>query len=138
MLDLERIEIIISDIEMYLVKLESFKIKSVNDLNDDKNLYSTSMVLFNVLNRMLDLAEQIVKDKSLGFPTEYKDLFIMLNKSKIISNSLKNKLIDLVRFRNKISHRYGKLKNNDIFIATKEVKILKDFIKEIEKEAKKK
>jgi uncharacterized protein YutE (UPF0331/DUF86 family) len=138
MYDISRIESIISDIFTYINKLESFKIKSVKDLEDDKNFYSSSMIIFNSINRTIDLAEQVVSDRSLGTATEYKELFELLEYKKIISQATSRKIQDLIRLRNKISHRYGNITKEDIFNSILMINSLKEFIKDIEKEVKRK
>jgi uncharacterized protein YutE (UPF0331/DUF86 family) len=132
MYDLERIEIVLRDIEKYLTKLGSFGIKKVSDLEDDKNFYSSSMLIFNIINRSIDLAEQIVRDKSLGTPLEYKEFFEILNGAKVINKKTSENMQDLVRKRNKISHRYGNITRKEIFDSIKQIETVKDFIKEIE------
>jgi len=136
MYDVERIEMLMEDIEFYLNKLESLKIKNIKDMDDDKNLYSSSMLIFSAINRSLDLAEQIVNDKSLGSPTQYKEFFIILGKKKIISNETSEKMQDLIRKRNKISHRYGDITKKEIFSSIDEVKIITKFIKEVKESIK--
>jgi len=136
MYDIERIGIMIDDIESYLSKLDSFNIKTVKDLNDDKNFYSSSMLIFNIINRCLDLSEQIVRDRSLGTPLEYKELFEIIERKKIISNKVSLKMQDLTRKRNKISHRYGNITKAEIFDTISQLKVVNDFIKEIEGEIK--
>lgn len=129
--DLERIGLIIKDIEVYMTKLSSFEIKSASDLEDDKNFYSSSMLIFSILNRSIDLAEQVSNDKELGAPMEYKDLFIFLEKGKIISKKISYCMQDFVRKRNKISHRYGKISKEEIFSLIKEMSVVKEFLSEI-------
>jgi len=138
MYDLSRIDTIISDILAYLEKIESFKITSVKDLDDDKNFYSYSMLIFNALNRVIDLAEQIFNDLSLGTPYEYKQLFELLEHKKIISQENSKEIQYLIRLRNKISHRYGKITKEEIFKAIKDITYIKEFIKSIQREVSKK
>lgn len=138
MYDLERINIIMKDIETYLKKLESLKIKSEGDLKDDRNFYASSMLIFSAINRSIDLAEQIVKDRGLGSPIEYRELFDMLERGKIISSQTAEKIKDLIILRNKISHRYGNLKEKDVFQALKRTKEIQRLIEEIEREIRKK
>ena len=135
-MDKERIALIINDLEVYFKKLGDMKIKSEKDL-DDMKFYASSMLIFSIINRTLDLASEIVTSKNLGFPMEYKELFVFLKKDKIIDKDKEEKLKDLVILRNKISHRYGIIKNKDILEAIKKIEIVKDFIKDIIKEIKK-
>jgi hypothetical protein len=68
MYDTERIARIISDIEKYLRDLEELDIKEAKDLADKRNFYAISMVLFSILNRTIDLGEELVMANNLGMP----------------------------------------------------------------------
>jgi len=80
MYDVERIGKIISDIERYFrdLELEGLNIKKVEDLEDRKDFYAISMVLFSILNRAIDLGDEIVMANNLGMPSTYKEIFRLL------------------------------------------------------------
>jgi len=46
------------------------------------------MVLFTILNRAIDLGEEIVLSKNLGMPSTYKDIFRLLLKNKTIEKNI--------------------------------------------------
>jgi uncharacterized protein YutE (UPF0331/DUF86 family) len=133
MRDLERIELIIQDIEVYRKKLIEFNIKTKKDLEDDKNYYSSSMIVFNIINRLIDLAEEIVRQKNLIVAFKYKDFFDSLLQSKLISKKTSEGCKELITLRNKISHRYGKVTKEEILESIKKVDIIEDFIEEVKK-----
>ncbi len=60
MYDLEKITIIIADMEKYFEDMEKLGIRKIEDLDDIKNFYSVSMLLFAILNKAIDLGEEIV------------------------------------------------------------------------------
>jgi len=130
MFDKERINHIIEDIEMYLKKLEDRKIKSANDL-DDLNYYACSMILFSILNRVIDLGDEIVKAKKLGYPMEIKEIFSLLFDKEIIDKKLGEKMKDFVRDRNKFSHRYGAIKRDDVLRLIREMVFVRKFVSKI-------
>lgn len=130
MYDKERIIVIIEDIKKYFQKLKERNIKKLLDL-DDVNYYACSMIVFSILNRTIDLGDEIIDYKKLGFPSETKDIFILLGENKIINKKTEEKLKDLIRLRNKIAHRYGSINKEDIFKSIEEIKIVEEFIKEI-------
>ena len=78
MYDTERIARIISDIEKYLRDLEELDIKEARDLADKRNFYAISMVLFSILNRTIDLGEELVMANNLGMPSTYREIFKLL------------------------------------------------------------
>jgi len=130
MFDKERINHIIEDIEMYLKKLEDRKIKDVKDL-DDINYYACSMILFSILNRAIDLGDEIVKAKKLGYPLEIKEIFSLLADKEIIDRKLEEKMKDFVIFRNKFSHRYGAINREDVLKLIYEMVFIKEFVSKI-------
>jgi len=78
MYDIERTARIISDIEKYLRDLEELDIKEARDLADKRNFYAISMVLFSILNRTIDLGEELVMANNLGMPSTYREIFKLL------------------------------------------------------------
>ena len=57
----------------------------------------------------IDLAAHIVRVKGLSAPKETKELFVSLCEDKIISEEIKDKMINMVGFRNIAVHEYKKL-----------------------------
>ncbi len=80
MFDLERLTKIISDIYRYLDDLERMEIKDPRDLDDIKNFYAVSMILFTLINRVIDLGDEIVTSRNLGVPGTYREIFNLLER----------------------------------------------------------
>ena len=137
MLDLERIEFIIEDVNFLISKLESFEIKKLDDLKDDKNFYSSSMVIFSILNRCVDLAEQIVEGKKIGFAMKYRDFFKMLEDKNILSKETSEEIQELIIKRNKISHRYFSVTKEELFDVLNKLPVVRRFIQEVQESLKK-
>ncbi len=133
MRDLERIELIIQDIEVYRKKLKDFNIKTKKDLDDDKNYFSSSMLVFNIINRLIDLAEEVVRQKNLIVAFKYKDFFDSLLQAKLISKKTSEECKELIALRNKISHRYGKVTKEEILKSIQKVNVIENFIEELKK-----
>lgn len=135
MYDLERISIIIDDINMYVGKIERMQILSMKKL-DDLIFDACSMNCFSLLNKLLDLAEEIVKGKDLGTPFKYRDLFEMLASAKIIDGKLAEEIGDMIILRNRFSHRYDKITEKELVKFVKDIKKIKVFLNKIELEVK--
>ena len=73
------------------------------------------------------MEDEIVKEKNLGYPLEIKEIFTLLSNNKIISKEMEVKLKDLIIARNKLAHRYGVLKKEEVFKLTKETEVIKNF-----------
>ena len=128
MYDTERIGKIISDIEKYFRDLKELDIKRVEYLEDKKNFYSLSMVLFSILNRAIDLGEEMVVANDLGMPSTYREIFRLLSKNKFIEKGLEKRLSNLVFYRNLLSHEYYDLTEKDVFDVFKRIKVVRQFV----------
>ena len=127
MYDIERIAKIISDIEKYLEDLEELDIKEAGDLADKRNFYAISMVLLSILNRTINLGEEIVMANNLGMPSTYKGIFRLLVKNKLIDINLGEELSNLVSYRNLLSHEYYELSEKDILDVSRKINIVIKF-----------
>jgi len=129
MYDNERLGKILGDIERYFADLEEVGIKNVKDLENKKNFYSVSMLLFSIINRSIDLGEEIIAAKNLGTPSTYKDIFFLLFKGKLINDHMKKQLQELSSYRNIFSHNYHDFKEKDVFNALTRISVVRDFAK---------
>ena len=59
--DREQVTKIIADIERYTKDLHELGISGRDDLEDRRNLYALSMLLFSIINRTIDLADEVVQ-----------------------------------------------------------------------------
>ena len=85
MYDLHRLGKIITDINKYLKELESYNIKNSDDLIESKNYNASSMVIFAILNRLIDLGSELISAEELEAPNSYKDIMPTLSKANIIN-----------------------------------------------------
>lgn len=133
-MDRERIIKIMSDIEKYFSDLEQREIKSLDDLMDMEKYYAVSMILFSLLNRIIDLGQEIIISKKFGMPSSYKDTFRILFERKIIDKKMFEEFKKFVYLRNALSHEYYRIDEKDIFYAVRKIGILKRFVERIKEE----
>ena len=136
MYDLERIAKIIADLERYYIDLENLKITSSSMSRE--RFYSLSMLLFATLNRLIDLAQEIIRAKRLGIPTSYREVFFFLEKEKLLSHSLSGELQSLASRRNVLAHEYFGVTEKDIYSLYLKMVVGKKFIVEVQKLIRKK
>lgn len=136
MYDLQRIGRIIADIQKYLKELESYKIKSILDLKDSKTYNAASMVLFAILNRVIDLGSEIISSEDLGAPNTYRDIMPILAKANVINETQAKNLNKLVRIRNVLAHFYDDIKEKELFETIKEIHQVEEFVKTAKKRIK--
>ncbi len=93
-----------------IARIENHRSKSKDlsskDLSDYLVFNSLAMECFQAANSAIDLAELIVAEKNLGFPSKYKEIFEMLNQARLISKKALDSMKRLVFLRNLISHEY--------------------------------
>lgn len=126
--DIERIGTIVSDVQKYFKDLESMAIGDISDLDDKKNFYSLSMLLFSIINRAVDLGEEIISAEDLGTPATYRDIFQILQKNKVIDKDLEKKLSGLVSYRNLLAHEYHGVTERDLFNVYSRIDVVKAFV----------
>ncbi|MFA4953085.1 MAG: HepT-like ribonuclease domain-containing protein [Candidatus Pacearchaeota archaeon] len=136
MYDIQRVGKILADIDKYLSEIESYKINSASDLSDSKTYNASSMIIFAILNRLIDLGGEIISAENLGAPNSYQDIMNILAKSNIINKSQAEKINFLIKKRNILAHYYGELTERDLFNMLKELKEIPFFVKTIKKRIK--
>lgn len=137
MYDLERIGIIVRDINDSFERLNNIKFKRESEI-DDLKFDAASMVIFSIINKTLDLGKEIIVSRNLGLPKSYREIFSILYQKKIINKIQDSDLSKLVVLRNKISHRYEGVNKKDLIKSKNELeRVVKDFIKVVLKEVKK-
>lgn len=114
--DKERISVILSDIGRYRKDLLDLSISSPADLHDKRTFYAASMILFALLNRTIDLGNEIIISHGFGVPATYRDIFTILEKENVIEHDLAKKIAGLVFYRNLLSHEYHGIDQEKIFL----------------------
>ena len=136
MYDIQRVGKILADIDKYISEIESYNIQSSSDLLDSKTYNASSMIIFAILNRLIDLGGEIISAENLGAPNSYQDIMNILAKSNIINKPQAEKINFLIKKRNILAHYYGELSEKDLFNMLKELKEIPSFVKTIKKRIK--
>lgn len=131
MYDRERIALILADINVYCIDLREFQIRSAEDLRDKKTYYAVSMVLFSLLNRVIDLSSEMVMGAGLGTPATYRDIFRLLENGGIIDGGMNRSLSSLVYYRNLLSHEYHTFDEDDLMEILARMPQISDFVLQV-------
>jgi len=135
MYDLQRIGKIISEIEKYMKELDSYKITKEN-LKDSRNYHASSMLVFAILNRIIDLGSEMISAEQLGAPNTYQDIMNILAKGNIINKEAAERMNRLISKRNAFAHFYGEVTEKEVFDIIQELKNISGFLKTIKKRVK--
>ena len=73
-----------------------------------------------IIEAIEDLCFLIINYKKLRYPDYEKEVFFILSEKKIISDILAKKLSDAKGMRNVITHQYGKIDDERVFLAVTE------------------
>lgn len=84
MINLNRISVILGDIRYYLDEYKDMSSEDDYDLDNRKTYYAVSMILFTLLNCIIELGEELITVKNLAFPGSYGEIFRFLGKYNIV------------------------------------------------------
>ena len=87
------------------------------EFNADPESFATNFTrqdaaVMNVLRaceQSIDLANHLIKTHKMGIPTTSSESFTLLAEQGVIDNELRQKLTNMVHFRNMIVHQYQKM-----------------------------
>ena len=133
MYDKQRIGEIIDNVEKYKKDLEKYNIKSKEDLNDNKTFYASSMIVFSILNRVIDLGNEIILDEHLGSPKTYDDVMPILSKGGMMNEKEAEELNELIKKRNIFAHFYGEINKEDLYKIINKLNLVDNFVRKIKK-----
>jgi uncharacterized protein YutE (UPF0331/DUF86 family) len=131
--DEERMGTIFFDIRMYTRDLADLHIEKVEDLQDKRNFYAASMILFSLLNRVLDLGSEMAIANNLGIPGTYREIFLVLEKNGYIDPALARSMVSLVTYRNLLSHEYHGITTENLFTLITRIGTIEEFVKQVQK-----
>ena len=134
MIDKEQVAIMIKDVERYLSDLSEIDVKTKETLSNKESYYAVSMLVFSIMNRVLDIGNEIISgSEKIPVPGTYSETFALLSNNKIINSKVSTSLSNLTKYRNIIAHEYYLLTNTELFKLKTDIYVVQDFIKEIKK-----
>jgi len=138
-LDKELIQLRIDVIERNLQEINSIKEEGYEKFSESfRDELAAKHALLESIEACVDIANHIIAVKGFRRPTDYKDVFKILQENKIISKELYVKLEEMAKFRNLLVHRYAEIETQKIFkIIKDDVRDVKEFVNMILKYIKK-
>ncbi|MCG2726453.1 MAG: DUF86 domain-containing protein [Elusimicrobia bacterium] len=104
----------ISSVKKYLKILERYRKYSKEEIKGDVDIKGMiERYLYLAVQSTIDLAEALISLKNFRKPTTMGEAFRILYEEKIISSPLKDRLTNMVGFRNILAHDYEEM-NYDI------------------------
>lgn len=116
MLDKERIYTKIDALNEYLVGLEEIRPSTFEEYqNSMTTMRACERLLQMSIETLIDICQIIAANLTVGLPSDEDALLEKLEKKKVISPSLKKLLHEMKGFRNILVHKYGEVKDEEVF-----------------------
>ena len=136
-IDIERVAVMKADAEHYLDELEAIGVNSREDLKNRTKYYAASMLLFSIINRTIDLGEELLKVEEIKkMALSYREVFNLLQKNGTISGDLHSKIDKLVKTRNCLAHEYERFDDLDIYSVYEGMSAIREFLDIVDKKVK--
>ena len=107
-------------VDFLFTKIQEHSRKAVEGYNlfirekNDVHFNNLTMECFQASNYFLDLAEEAVSLLHLGYPANYSDSFVFLQRKGVVSEDEKNQLVEIVALRNRIAHEYHYIREKEL------------------------
>lgn len=102
--------------EIKYLKGERAGVRSFSDYVDDARLRkAVERSLQVAVEVCLDIARRIIALEGFRYPENNQDVFQVLAQEKIVSETLRDILLEMARFRNLIVHDYAKIDDAKVY-----------------------
>lgn len=106
---------------------------SLEDFTSDFKVTGSAERLLQIsIEACLDIGNHIISRCGLERPREYKDVFLILGRKRILPYSFAERLIPMVRFRNRLVHLYWEVSKKEVYqIIEDNLKDLEEFVQHV-------
>ncbi|HOL41248.1 HepT-like ribonuclease domain-containing protein [Methanospirillum sp.] len=128
---------VLCDIRSYLEDEERIFRRKERFDRDRRDFYARAMVLFALTNRLMDLARDVSLIRgyiSTDEQIKTKVFFKRLYDHGVISWEMRQQMIDLVNFRNQVSHHFYEITRDDLEKVHQMVPVYRQFVQIMEQE----
>lgn len=115
MIDRERIQTILSELDSYLAELEEAVPENFKEYTRSNVRRTCERLLQISLECIIDISILLVKGLHLGPPSDEEDAFTKLETKGVITENLAAKLRDMKGLRNVLVHRYAQVNNRKVY-----------------------
>ncbi|MEN6320251.1 MAG: DUF86 domain-containing protein [Syntrophaceae bacterium] len=91
------------------------RLSSEEFVSDFKAVGSAERLLQISIEACLDIGNHIISRCGLERPREYKDVFIILGKEGVLPFAFAERLIPMVKFRNRLVHLYWEINKKELY-----------------------
>ncbi|WP_254862345.1 type VII toxin-antitoxin system HepT family RNase toxin [Halovivax gelatinilyticus] len=132
MVDPDRIRSKLGSLETYLRGLEEKKNCGESTYLQDRDLQDIVERRFEKAIRCcLDIASHIVATEGYREPTDYGDLFRILEEESILTSSTADRMVEMAGFRNVLAHEYADIVDEYVYAHLQDFEHFRTFAAEI-------
>ena len=132
MYNIDRINTMIEDIKKFFADLDTIN-PNENNIENPEILHSTSMLIFGIMNRSIDIAQEIIVKNEIGMPQKYGESFSILGDKGIIDKKLIVDIEKLIEKRGLFAHHYYDVNKKEVIKLSKDINIVKKFVESVKK-----
>lgn len=133
MIEKERIASMVQNIERYFADLDTIHLENRNDLEIPEKRHAISMLVFSIMNRTIDIVNELIAGSKLPVPGSYRDTFDILEKARILNPKTAAKMVELVKYRSIIAHEYYILASDELYRLKKRIFDVQEFLEDIKR-----
>jgi len=116
MVNPEKITGLIEKLRDYLLQLNELQKLPKEDFLKDFSKVNAAKYLFQVaIECCLDIGNHIISSEGFRAPSDYKDIFKVLNENKIIPDDFLEIAISMAKFRNRLVHLYWEVDSEKVY-----------------------
>lgn len=132
-LDKELIQLRIDVIERDLAEINKIVEEGYENFKTNfRNELASKQALLESIEACIDISNHIIATQGFRRPTDYKDVFVILEENGFLERNLSGKLQEMAKFRNLLVHRYAEMDKERLFrIMKTDIFDIKVFVEKI-------
>ncbi|MBM4241716.1 MAG: DUF86 domain-containing protein [Euryarchaeota archaeon] len=132
-LDKELIQLRIDVIERDLAEINKIVEEGYENFKTNfRNELASKQALLESIEACIDISNHIIATQGFRRPTDYKDVFVILEENGFLERNLSGKLQEMAKFRNLLVHRYAEMDKERLFrIMKADIDDIKVFVEKI-------
>lgn len=116
MVDPEKVTGLIENLRKYVLQLEELRNFPREEFLKDFSKINSAKYLFQIaIECCLDMGNHLISSEGFRAPSDYKDIFKVLNENKVIPEDFLDTAISMAKFRNRLVHLYWEVDSEKVY-----------------------
>lgn len=132
MVDPDRVRTKLGRLEEYLRGLSEQQDVTREAYLDDRDRRDIVERRFEkAIQSCLDVASHVVATEGYREPTDYGDLFRILEENDVLSGSVADLMVEMAGFRNVLAHEYARIDDDRVYDHLQDLERFREFAREV-------